>query len=120
MSVLVARHGRAEVVFDACLADAVRAPACLDGHFISSFLRGYTAPPGVGGSVNSAVGKGIIAHISKRLGHGLGSGLALVCLTGNAEADNPAPIKALPLKAAASGFLASLLDLGGLPARERD
>ena len=70
--------------------------------------------------VNSAVGKGIIAHTRKRLGHGLGCGLALVRLTGDAEADDPAAAKALPLKAAASGLLASLLDLGGLPARERD
>nr|DAH76876.1 MAG TPA: hypothetical protein [Caudoviricetes sp.] len=61
--------------------------------------------------VNSAVGKGIIAHISKRLGHYLGGGLALVCLTGNVEADNPTPVKALPLKVAASGLFASLLDM---------
>jgi len=70
--------------------------------------------------VNSAVGKGIIAHISKRLGHCLGCGLALVRLTGNVKADNPTPVKARPLKSAASGLLASLLDLGGLPAREQE
>lgn len=59
--------------------------------------------------VNPAVCESIIAHISKRLGHSLGCGLALVCLTRNVEADNPTPVKALPLKAAASGLLASLV-----------